>query len=63
MEYFGYIPSTKKNYPVSEALERSLNFIHKNQRYVSSVVFYSADYLNLLPAVPHKDNRRLLCRY
>jgi hypothetical protein len=26
--------------------------------FVSDVVFYSADYVDLLPFVPHKNNRR-----
>src|SRR5690349_218417 len=39
-------------------LERSLDFTTQIRFYVSDVVFYCADYFNLLPVVHYQNNRR-----
>ncbi|MGZ5190264.1 MAG: hypothetical protein ACXWCZ_04545 [Flavisolibacter sp.] len=39
-------------------MEWSLAFITQIRSYVTVVVFYCADIVNLLPVVHHKNNRR-----
>ena len=39
-------------------MERSLDFVYEKKGYVSDVVLYTVDIVDLLPAVPYKKNRR-----
>ena len=41
-----------------DILERSLEFYRQIRDYVTDVVFYCADYINLLPVVHYTNNRR-----
>jgi len=54
---------SQKQFYGFQALERSLDFIGKIRVYVSCVVFYSVDFVNLLPVVRNTDNRRKLSEH
>jgi len=56
VEHLGNRVSPKKSFTDFFSFGTVFGFTTKNQRYVSSVVLYCADYTNLLPVVPYENN-------
>lgn len=56
--HFIYTPTRYSG--MENLLERSLDFIKQIRDYVSNVVFYGADWDNLLPVVFNQNDRREL---